>query len=324
MISVIIPAYNAGAWLPATVESVFAQTCPDWEMILVDDGSTDNTGALCDRYAAADSRIRVLHKENGGPSSARNRGIDVAHGEWLTFLDTDDLLHPKFLELLSRSATVNDADVAGCSMVKFDTASYSFGTIGYGDVSRNVLEPRKALETTLYQTGDITSTMCARIYAARLFDDLRFTEGILYEDMDMFYRLIPRCRRIVHVGAGMYAYRQRPGSIIHSFTPKRLDVLRVTERMERRVAEEAPELLPAVRDRRMSANFNMFLIVERARRQGEISDADADDIQRDCYAQIRRLRRASLVNGKVRMRNRIGALVSCFGPGVLRKLWKLL
>lgn len=324
MISVIIPAYNAGAWLPATVESVFAQTCPDWELILVDDGSTDNTGALCDRYAAADSRIRVLHKDNGGPSSARNCGIEAAHGEWLTFLDTDDLLHPEFLELMLRAATETDSDAAGCEMMEFHTASYSFGAIDYGNAPRSVLDPVRALEMALYQTGDITSTMCSGIYAARLFDNLRFTEGILYEDLDMFYRLMPRCRRIVRVGAGMYAYRQRPGSIIHSFTLKRLDVLRVTERMERLVSDEAPSLLPAVRDRRMSANFNMFLVVERARRQGEIGDTEANDIQRGCYAQIRRLREASLVNGKVRMRNRIGAFVSYLGPGVLRRLWKLL
>ena len=108
MVSCIIPVYNTQKYLPRCIESVLAQTFVDWEMLLIDDGSTDASGSICDEYAAKDERIRVFHKENGGISSARNVGLNYAQGEWIFFVDSDDSLPKTSLEsLLSRSSDAN-------------------------------------------------------------------------------------------------------------------------------------------------------------------------------------------------------------------------
>ena len=108
MVSCIIPVYNTEKYLPRCIESVLAQTFVDWEMLLIDDGSTDASGSICDEYAAKDERIRVFHKENGGISSARNVGLNYAQGEWIFFVDSDDSLPKTSLEsLLSRSSDAN-------------------------------------------------------------------------------------------------------------------------------------------------------------------------------------------------------------------------
>lgn len=324
MISIIVPAYNAARWLPAAVSSVVTQTDPDWELILVDDGSKDNTGALCDSIAAADRRIRVLHTPNGGLSAARNRGIDAAQGEWLTFLDADDLLHPRFLEFMLRAALRSGADIAACDPIEFHTDSLSFPILNPDNVNEEVMETMTVIEETMYQTGPILPSAWAKLYASSIFRKLRFTEGTWYEDLDLFHRLALECRRIVYVNTAMYGYRQHGNSFLHRFTPGRCDALSVTERMEQWAAERQPELLRAARDRRMSANFNIFLLSEGARRRGEIDDSTADKIQKSCFEQITRLRGMSLMNSKVRLRNRMGALVSYMGPCLLRSLYRLL
>ena len=116
-VSVILPAWNAEACLSAAVESVLRQSFADWELILVDDGSTDGTGALCDTFAARDGRIRVLHRANGGVSEARNAALDAAHGEWIAFLDADDVYLPAFLETMCSAAKSADADAAACGFL---------------------------------------------------------------------------------------------------------------------------------------------------------------------------------------------------------------
>lgn len=324
MISVIIPAYNCEQWLGEAVASVIAQSDRDWELLLLDDGSTDGTGALCDRLGESDRRIRVLHIPNGGVSMARNRGIRAAHGEWITFLDADDILHPEAFATLLRLADKHHADIVSGDLVEFEGESSPFRGVKTADCAEHLLTASEAVEQALYQRGWLTASCSCKLYARGLWDSVEFTPGIRYEDLDIICRLWMQSKCIAHVSAPLYAYRQHPASFMHRFTEVRTDVLDVTENMERWVSLNAPQLLPAVRDRRMSAAFNMFLLAERARRGGKMSAGAASRIQTRCWEQIRRLRRASLTNDKVRLRNRLGALVSYLGPGILRQLYPLL
>ena len=116
MISIIVPVYKVEKYLDRCIESVLAQTYTDFELILVDDGSPDNCPAMCDAWAEKDSRIRVIHKPNGGLSSARNAGLDIMKGEYVTFIDSDDTVLPNYLERLLTALTVNSADVSVCSL----------------------------------------------------------------------------------------------------------------------------------------------------------------------------------------------------------------
>ena len=116
-ISVIIPVYKVEQFLGDCIKSILSQTFSNYEIILVDDGSPDNSGKLCDEFAAGDSRIKVVHKENGGVSSARNKGIEIAEGEWICFVDSDDWVEPDYLEVMFKTAIENNADVSVCGFV---------------------------------------------------------------------------------------------------------------------------------------------------------------------------------------------------------------
>ena len=121
MVSIIVPAYNAERWLPAAVRSVLAQTEQDWELVLVDDGSTDATPGLCDGYVASDARIRVEHTPNAGVSAARNRGLKLCRGQWILFLDADDVMHPDMLRIMLDAAIRHKAEMVSCATYQFHT-----------------------------------------------------------------------------------------------------------------------------------------------------------------------------------------------------------
>ncbi len=321
MISVVVPAYNAERWLEAAVASVMAQTVSDWELVLVDDGSTDRTQVICDSLAAGDRRIRVLHTSNGGLSLARNNGIELAAGEWLAFLDADDLLHPQFMETMLAAAERTGADIVNCGMLKFEGGDCPFLPIS-DNTPKEILDSMTAIELALYQRKDVQTSASGKIYRRELWKSERFTPGTWYEDLDIFYRIWSKSRKFVQVNAGMYGYRQHPQSFLHRFTPGRMDMLRVTERLENWIAGNMPRLLPAARDRRMSANFNMFLLCEQGVANLQCTRKDISEIQRQCFSVIRERRRQSLFGRHTRTKNRLGALVSYFGPSFLRLLAK--
>ena len=118
LVSIIIPVYKVEKYLPNCIESILRQTFKDFELILVDDGSPDNCGEICEEYAQKDSRIKVVHQPNGGLSAARNSGIDIAKGDYLTFIDSDDFVFPHYLEILVKLCQENDADMSVCSSVR--------------------------------------------------------------------------------------------------------------------------------------------------------------------------------------------------------------
>lgn len=320
MVSIIVPAYNAERWLPAAVRSVLAQTEQDWELVLVDDGSTDATPGLCDGYAASDSRIRTAHTPNGGLSAARNNGLQLCHGEWVTFLDADDVMHPDMLRIMLDTAARHEADIVSCIPFMFHTerqmAEWLREMYGSQDDER-LLSPQRAMLEAYYQVSGLTSSAWAKPYRRGLWDTTRFYNG-WYEDLEVFGRIFEQTSGIAHIDMPLYGYRQNPDSFLHKFTLGRLDVLKVTEQLEAWGESRSPEIHRAVRDRRMSANFNIFMLSELAARRGDITRRQARDIQAGCYAQIRRLRRNSIFNSKSRPKNRIGAFLSLLGPRILR------
>ena len=297
----MIPVYNGERFLAEAVESVLAQSVPDWELIVVDDGSLDSTARIADEYAARDVRIRVLHVPNGGMSYARNRGIEVARGEWFCFVDADDELFPDALEVLL-SGVGNDVDMV-------------IGGYVSGGESRNasrqlpsaprfeVMDPERVLGIALYQERSIHSAW-AKIFSRRIFDDERFAEGLYYEDLEFFPRACLRSGSVALTERPVYFYRQHAESFLHRWSELRLDALRVTDMTEDFVSRYFPALLPAARDRKLSANFNIFIL---ALRQGRRDVADG------CWDVIRRYRRASLFNRRVRLKNKAGVLLSLLG-----------
>ena len=217
VLSVVVPIYNVEPYLRSCVESLLAQTFRDIELILVDDGSTDGCSAICDSYARLDSRVRVLHKENGGLSSARNAGMGIARASYLSFIDSDDLVHPQMLESLMLPLLRNE-DV-GASMCAYLRIS-----------SENECDMRKRAMPDAEVVGSVRGLEMVygnlvpniafvawnKIYRRDLFDrsGVRYPEGKLYEDGYTTYRLLYEAEKVAILNEPLYFYRTRPGSIV--------------------------------------------------------------------------------------------------------------
>lgn len=310
MISVIIPAYNAQAYLRECLESVLAQSFSDWEAIIVDDGSTDATLSIAREYATLDRRFRVVHTANKGVSSARNVAMDMSEGQWITFLDSDDLLPRRALECYMR-----------CKDTCADIISGGWSRdVGHREPSRRPIRlsgARKALAGGLYQTG-ISTIIGGKLYRREyLLDNIRFEAGMRYEDLLFFCQVCMQARTVAEIDDTVYVYRDNPSSFINRFTPDRLDVLRVTGMIESMCADD-PLLLPAARDRRLSAAFNIFGLLSVHDRAGEYTQT------KDwCWSLIRLYRHSSLCNRGVRLKNRLGILASYLGRGGLSLLSRI-
>ena len=230
-ISVIIPVYKVEDYLDRCVQSVLAQTYEDIEVILVDDGSPDGCGAKCDDYAARDSRVKVIHRENGGLSAARNTGLDAVAGEYILFVDGDDYIAPDMAEKLLAALEDTGADMALCDIKCVDDGGtvvrelppFEAGVFGPEEIYRRMTFDDWAMRYV---------TAWNRLYRRALFDGLRFEEGKLHEDEFLAHRLYDRCEKVAAVSDELYYYVQRGGSIMSAAVSLgRLD--RVQARFER-------------------------------------------------------------------------------------------
>ncbi len=291
-VSIIIPVYNVEAYLRACLDSILAQTISDWECILIDDVSTDGSLAICHEYLERDPRFRLIeHSHNSGLSAARNSGLDAAQASRITFVDSDDALHPSFLEI----GLSTDADIV--CMAFTHNGQYSLR----GANKPRPIYPRRLLRNMLYQTGPITHSVSGKLFASDLFATLRFEEGLLYEDLAIAPNLLLAASTAAVIPCRLYHYRQRPGSITTTWDERRLDVLRITEHIERDLAHD-PQLSRAAADRRFAANCNMLRLLRR-HGLGHTPQAAA------CRAQINRLRLPTLLNPHTRLKHRLAALL---------------
>lgn len=211
LISVIIPVYNAEAYLSRCVDSILAQTCTDWEIILVDDGSTDGSGTLCDTYAARDSRIRVLHQPNVGIGATRNNGVAAATGSFLAFVDADDSLFPHALELLHRRLNADGSDMVIGNHVR----SYEDGHCDapYHHYDAPLLTP-DALRRKMKDIRTIPVCSWGKLFKRELFNGLSYPATRVGEDMLLFPLLVDRCRLISMENEPLWYYFQRSDSLM--------------------------------------------------------------------------------------------------------------
>ena len=212
-ISVIVPVYNVEPYIHRCVDSILNQTFTDFELILVDDGSPDNCGAICDEYAAKDNRITVIHKENGGLSDARNAGIDWAFAnsdsEWLTFIDSDDWVHSKYLEALFCAAKKNNTYISIC-MYKICNRSFVFDDY-YED---NVV--LADVEDLFCKNIGCFTVACAKLYWKPLFEYFRYPIGIINEDTATTYKILFQFQNIPMIMSALYAYYKNDSGITGS------------------------------------------------------------------------------------------------------------
>lgn len=225
LISFIVPIYNVERYLQKCVDSILAQSYSNIEVVLVDDGSTDESVAICDSYANRDKRVQVIHKENGGASSARNEGLSFAHGSYIAFIDSDDYVSPSMAEKLLDAISKTDSDLAMCNFAYTDEL---------GNITEAFSDDTKAGE---YITEELLRKVAAgwtfgilvwnKLFKKELFDGgLLFLEGRIAEDEMIAHRLLARVRKAVIIPDVLCFYRQRTGSVTNSsFNEKNLDSL---------------------------------------------------------------------------------------------------
>lgn len=228
-ISIITSVYDAKDYLPITVKSILAQTFTDFELILVEDGSPNGCGELCDELAKTDGRIRVVHKPNGGPASAANAGLDAATGRYISYVDSDDLLEPDFLETLYNMVTESGCPLAACGAECIDEAG---NRLGRGvTVAEDLLGEGDALDQfydVLRDGGMYCMVTWNKLYDARLFEGVRHDETMFFGDDANIMDKIYDGHRIVATNKPLYLYRVRTGNMTSAaFSVKKLDDLRL-------------------------------------------------------------------------------------------------
>lgn len=219
-ISIIIPVYNVKQYLSATLENVLSQEFEDFELILVDDGSTDGSEKICDRFAIRDTRVRVIHQVNAGVSAARNTGVAAANGEYIGFVDSDDLIEPNMFAVMTELAEEYDADIVQCRHNRIDRITY---TKPQKDI-RVITGHTFVEEMFSYTGGEYTNQVAlwSKIYRRYLFDMIHFPEGRTYEDEQETYKLCLQAKRIVLISDKLYHYVKRENSIITGISANKM------------------------------------------------------------------------------------------------------
>lgn len=240
LISVIVPVYKVEAYLPRCLDSILSQQVTDWEAILIDDGSPDRCGEICDDYAARDKRFHVIHQENAGLSAARNRGLEAAAGEYIAFVDSDDCLSKNYLYGLYAALTKTGSDIAECCFLPF---SDQIPSVSFSDDCR-VYRKEDAMRE-LIQEGTFHQVVWNKLYRRSVLEGLTFPVGKYHEDEYFTWRTFFRAETVVKADFCGYYYFHRSDSISGSaFTRKRLDALYAMQARTAFLKENMPSLYP--------------------------------------------------------------------------------
>lgn len=301
LVSVVIPVYCARSYLRACVESLLQQSYDRLELILVDDGSTDGSGTICDRYAEEYQSIRAVHQENRGVSAARNTGTTLAQGDYIAFVDADDTVEEKYIEDLVHAVVQYGAEIAVC------------GCKLPGGQSVQLLTSREAVRAMLYQKCFDTAPW-GKLFRREITKKILFPEGMFFEDLAVVCRMLGGAEQVVCIAKGGYRYRATPDGTMNGGDVRRLlDELKAADMMAWYVEQSFPELHLAAVCRRFSACCQVLMKLPEEGYQQERA------VIWEC---LKANRKQVLRDADARCKNRAAALISYFGEGALRFLWQ--
>ncbi len=309
-ISIVVPVYNTRDYITECIESILGQNYENIELILVDDGSTDGSGNICDDYANHNcNRIKVIHTHNRGPSAARNTGIAAADGEYLLFVDGDDIISFDHVYRLYRLIKKYDADMSACGYI--ETSSRNF-TPDYSD-EELCFDRTQAMEDILYQRHINSGPVC-KLYKRSLFDNVRFPEGTFYEDTIAIPKVINNADRIAWSMDVTYAYFMREGSTMRAeYSERTYQYVKVTDELMRWVGENYPELINAAISRFVWANIYVYI-----KMPGK-TVPHYDEVRNN----IRKYGTKVLADKKVRRANKAALVLSYMGHGVVSMAYSI-
>lgn len=318
LITVIIPVYNVEKYMRECLDSVINQSYSHLEIILVDDGSTDYSGKICDEYCKMDIRVKCIHKKNGGLSSARNAGLDIATGNYIAFIDSDDIYELNYIEILYRNIVEFCADISCCKYMRFNESKPD--NINQFISKTECISSVKCMENILYQYRDHIFTVAVwnKLYKRAIFDSIRFPFGKLNEDMAVVLQIMDLAKKVVVCDYIGYFYRINSNSITNQkFSSKRMDVVYVTEDMLKYVRDKHPELENAAIHILFRRNIEMLMLILQSDKQVYINEYTY------ILDNIKKYRLHILYDSKSQKSSKICALVSFCGVNIMQQVYKI-
>ncbi len=319
MISIIIPVYNLENYIEKTLDSVLSQTYTDLEILITDDGSTDRSPEILDTYAAKDERIKVFHQENGGAASARNTCLNHMTGEYVVFIDGDDLVAPDYIEMLYRDITVNQTDISICQYDNIFTEDF---------LTQNLPPVKHTEHYTLYDTKEsiyellyqlkFDSQMWVKIYKSELFANLRFPLGNVFEDFAIIYDVFLRARRISYSEhTGYYYFNRDDSTTLKGFQKSKMSLIDELDKLEDKISHLYPEekFRYAMCSRKVRGNFHIYLQIPRT--------AEYKNERQRIERNIRSCRRTVLGDTHARRGTKLALLLTYLGFGTFYRLKRL-
>lgn len=311
LISIIIPIYNVAQYLPRCLDSVTGQTYWNLDIILIDDGSTDNSSAVINRYAMLDSRIRIFHKPNGGLSEARNFGLDKANGAYITFVDSDDWISPEYIEHLYNNMKEYKADISVVNSLKVWNTDVSDASVE-NNIKVTEYTRIDAISDMWYQKN-ISINAWGKLYRTSLFDDVCYPVGRIYEDLAVTHLLLWQADKIVYSPEPLYYYYQRNDSIMYRrFDTRNMDRIHASSELLAWAKENCPRLIPAAQTRFFVSNVQVL-------REIPLQGSYGGELQMIKH-NLRKYRRIVLKNKEARASIRFIALLSLADIRFLKKL----
>ena len=312
-ISVVVPVYNVKDYLRACVNSILRQTFSDFELILIDDGSTDGSEDLCEELSGLDDRIVCLHKENGGLSDARNYGIEHMHGTYVTFIDSDDWVEKTYLEYLHTNIQLQDSDISTCIFV-----------MRHGDTAKPwkqlptepvVMTGHDALLSMLYEEA-VNVSAHGKLYRSSLFDNVRYPIGKRYEDVGTTYKLLYKAQTVAVGGAPLYNYIMRQGSITHTGSAGILDRYQLARQAYADLRNDKPDVERAAR---RYLSFHELSVL----RSCDLHDFNQREQAQQIKSDILEHRKSVLADSRTPSRDRIALTILPFGLNTYQWAWSL-
>lgn len=313
-VSIIVPIFNTDQYLELCISQLLEQSYKNIEILLIDDGSSDESANICLKYKNKDERIKYIKQKNQGQSVARNRGLDIANGDYIMFCDSDDMVSKYYVENLL-NAVINEKCNVGIS--KFLEIGEDIKNVG-GEKSDTLkrYSVEDGLRNVLYQRNGLDIAPWGKIFEASLFENVRFPEGKVHEDLATIYIPILKGDGIVVVDSFDYYYRQNFNSTVHKkFSINKIDCIQFANQMYYDIVKIYPQLESACACRVISAICNIYK---------QIPCDEYNDVRLECWTYIRKYRYSVLSDHEARLKARVAALISYLGKGIFEHAFMLI
>ena len=315
IISIIIPVYNAEKTLQRCIDSILCQTFDDYEIILVEDGSSDSSFTICNALQESYQNIKATQIPHSGPSTARNKGIEMANGKYITFIDSDDEVDRKYLQTLLSLITSQDADVAALSYKIVAREETPKENVNRTPIHIKVFSREEAVLDLLYQ-NNLDSSQCFKLFKREIFKEIRFPgQYQVYEDLWVIYKIYSKCQKIVWSPQQLYYYHKTTQGQMDRICPQVDDALNVVKDIKADLLDNfhGEQFVKAIKNRTISISFNLLRLLSQQRLYNA-------ELEAQCWNNIKALRLDNLLDTRVRAKNKVGVLTSYLGKNFFKML----